>query len=115
DEWRSKGEEAARQLAETVIPKDLVRWEIIAVGEAVRAHMGWQKNSADKKEEKEEPRLFGNVERTDAPATLKTATTNFNRYREWESTVKGMGAEVEADGSGRFVAHINGDSIGEWD
>ena len=64
DEWRSKGEEAARQLAETVIPKDLVRWEIIAVGEAVRAHMGWQKNSADKKEEKEEPRLFGNVERT---------------------------------------------------
>src|SRR5208283_3732922 len=50
-----------------------------------------------------------------APATLKTATTNFNRYREWESTVKGMGAEVEADGSGRFAAHINGDSIGEWD
>lgn len=35
--------------------------------------------------------------------------------KEWEGLVERLGAEVEPDGSGKDVAHIDGDEVGYWD
>lgn len=34
---------------------------------------------------------------------------------EWERAVTALGCIIEPDGSGRVVAHINGDEVGYWD
>ena len=34
---------------------------------------------------------------------------------EWERAVLTLGAIIEPDGSGRLVAHIDGNEIGHWD
>jgi hypothetical protein len=36
-------------------------------------------------------------------------------YPEWERAAKQMGCVVEPDGSGKLVAHIDGDEYGTWD
>ena len=35
--------------------------------------------------------------------------------KEWEGMVARLGASVEPDGSGKDVAHIDGEEVGYWD
>jgi hypothetical protein len=34
---------------------------------------------------------------------------------DWEAAVAKRGAVVEPDGSGMYVAHIDGEPVGQWD
>lgn len=49
EEYKNKGQEAAEILAKTLMPADIVRWERIAFGDAVRSHSGFPKNATEKK------------------------------------------------------------------
>lgn len=46
---------------------------------------------------------------------LTEMKAQFHRYKDWESYAKQSGWEIEGDGGGKLVAHLDGEEKGLWD